>query len=153
MKKYLYILFILIYCSSCFDHSQTKYCLTENDCITLLKQKGGVAYVVAGCKDVKDKPSQSHIKTNTTQSFTFYFAEEMPNKIIVRSQGNIDGENKFEIVNASDGTQFVSFDNNMRSLLYGEGTRRFNEVNSNVNYIDLVIKENYAKNKDGSFIN
>ena len=152
MEKVFYILFVLIFYSSCFDHSETKYCLPENDCVTLLKQTGGVAYVVAGSQNVKDKSLQSHIETNTTQSFTFYFAKEMPNKIIVRSQGNIDGENEFKIMNASEGTQFVQFDNDIRSLLYGIGKRKFNEVNEGVDYIDLSIKENYAKNKDGNFI-
>ena len=51
----------------------------------------------------------------------------------------------------SDRTKY-SEANKINNQLYRKNAEKFNEVNEGVNYIDLVIKDNYAIDKDGVHI-
>jgi len=136
---------------SCFDSGNTTYCLSEDKCITLLKMQGGEAYIVQGKHKGNLELKKDYIKTKSTQALTFYFSDDMPGKIIVRNQGNFDNESGYELI-GSQNNVFIEFDEQLNNQLYSKNAKKFNEVNAGVNYIDLVIKDNYAIDKDGVHI-
>jgi hypothetical protein len=133
-----------------YDQSRTFYCLSDDKCITVWKRLGGKCYIVPSKHYGIFKPSNSYLQTSNTQYLTLYFTNKLPHKIIVRNQGNANEQAEYGILNKSIGNwEIIEYSEDFKSILYKTNAKKFNEVDSNTNYIDLNVKESYAIDKSG----
>jgi len=115
------------------------YCIGGNKCITVWKHIGGKCDVIPGKYFGITRPSSNFIQTTNANNIDFYWCELIPNKLIVRSEQDckIINMNKEDIL-------IIPYDTSLRLILYGNGEKRHDEVNGNVNLMGVNIKENYA---------
>jgi hypothetical protein len=137
-----------------FHGVKSYYCLSENNCITVWKKTANDVYIIPGIYKGNDVPDISHIKTINGQYLTLYFSEDLPQKIIVRDQGNYENNQKgYSIEKGAKGEwQILEYSESYKSTLYNPEAVKFKDVKSSTNYIDLNIQENYATDKSGKKI-
>lgn len=158
MKKIMLLILIVLLplmFSSCKSNGvRSFYCLSTDKCITVWKEGSGDVYVVP-TKYKKNKVSAvSHIKTNDKQFLTLYFSDELPNKIILRNEGNLGSEKKsYNIENDTNSEwEIVEYSDYYKAILYKENAVKFKDVKSTTSYLTLNINENYATDKTGKKI-
>lgn len=134
-----------------FDQSRSFYCLSENRCITVWKRLGNKCYIIPDKYYGVFNPTDNYIRTTNTQYLTLYFSTHIPKTIIVRNQGNSTGEvGEYEIVNILKNiVEIVDYSEEYKKILYKPNALNFIDVESQTEYIDLGIKENYATDKTG----
>lgn len=134
-----------------YDQSRTFYCLSNDKCVTVWKRLGGKCYIIPSKYYGVFKPSSDYIKTTNTQYLTFYFSNDIPNKMIVRNQGSSTGEKRgYEIVNnLSENLEIAEYSDDYKAILYKPDAIKFKDVKTSTEYLDLDIKENYATDKTG----
>lgn len=156
MVKFIHkalISLLIIFNFGCTNQSKFYYCVNDNRCITLWKKDGGDVYIVPDLYFERSIPIKGYIKTVSTQAITFYFSDSLPNQVIVRNQSRHNKNSGYEIIGPFNNKEFVQYNESYKSILYGDKNVKFNDVKNEVDYIDLVIKENYAINKKGEKIN
>lgn len=151
MRKLLYFfLFLVIVIASLllwYDQSKNYYCLSEDKCITVWKRLGGDCYIISGKYSGLFRPSNDYLKTSNTQYLTLYYYDRLPENIIVRDQGTSGGfEGKYEL----RGNIFVEYTDKYKESLYPEDAVYRKDIKEGVVFIDLNIKENYAKDNHGN---
>ena len=130
-----------------FDMSRTYYCFSGNICITVWKRIGGTCYIISNkYSDWKD-PKESYIKTSNTQYLTLYYSKKLPDKIIVRNQGTAEGLNGTYFIH---GNIFVEYGEKFEKMIYGNNVKYENDVQADVYFINVDIKENYAVDNLGN---
>lgn len=136
-----------------FKGARSFYCLpNDEECITVWKRLDDSVYIIPGKYKDNAMPTTSYIKTINGQMLTLYFTEQLPNKIIVRNEGNYkDGIGSYSLKNKKDdGWQFVEYSKEYEKLLYSPNAKKFKDVKPNTNYIGLEIKRNSAVDKFGN---
>ncbi|MRI64667.1 hypothetical protein EDM00_11815 [Ornithobacterium rhinotracheale] len=110
-----------------------------------------MCYIIPGRYYCIFKPDDNYIQTNNKQYLTLYFSNNLPNKIIVRNQGNASGgKGEYKIINnRKEKLQFFAYSDIYKAILYKPNAVKFIDVKPNTEYIDLVIDENYAIDKTG----
>ena len=130
------------------------YCLSEDKCVTVWKKGVNEVYIVPFKYEENKKPDVSYLKTINKQSLTLYFSKELPNKIVVRDEGNLVSNNKmFSIENKVNGEwEFLEYSDKYKAVLYKPDATKFKDVKLNTDYLTLDIHENYATDKAGKKI-
>lgn len=151
MRKLLYFfLFIVIAIVSLllwYDQSKNYYCLSEDKCITVWKRLGGDCYIISGKYSGWFSPSNDYVKTSNTQYLTLYYSNKLPDNVIIRNQGTSGGlEGGYEIT----GDTFVKYTDELKELLYRKNATYHKDIKEGVGFIDLDIKESYAKDNYGT---
>jgi hypothetical protein len=114
------------------------------------KRLGNKCYIIPGKYYWILRPSDNYLKTSNTQYLTLYFSEKLPKKIIVRNQGISSGKDEYEIRNNPKGDwELLEYSERYKLILYQTHARKFKDVKTTTNYLDLAIKENYAIDKTG----
>jgi len=146
LKRSILILLLLVW----YDQSRSFYCLSENQCVTVWKRLGNKCYIIPGKYYGILSPSDDYLLTSNTQYLTLYFSEKLPKKIIVRNQGSSSGKAEYKIRHSSRGNWEISeYSERYKLVIYRNQARKFSDVQETANYIDLDIKENYARDKTG----
>lgn len=148
-------LIYLILNAAFYKGTRSFYCLpNDEECVTVWKKLDDSVYIIPGKYKDNAMPTASYIKTINGQMLTLYFTEQLPNKIIVRNEGNYkDGIGSYSLENKKDDEwQFVEFSNQYQSILYKSDASKFEDVKVNTTYISINIKENYAVDKSGNKI-
>ncbi|MCF2489884.1 hypothetical protein [Dyadobacter sp. CY347] len=134
----------------CRDQTRTFYCLPNGQCVTVWKRMGNNCYIIPDKYYGIFTPSLSHIETSNTQYLTLYFNDNYPKSIVVRNQGNITGKREIKIIIYPYGDWKLSgYSEDNRSVFYERNARKFRDVKAHIDYIDLDIKENYGRDKNG----
>ncbi|MHC5310127.1 hypothetical protein ACYSNM_08660 [Myroides sp. LJL116] len=138
-----------------YDQSRTFYCVSNDKCVTVWKRLGGKCYIIPSKYYGVFKPSENYIKATNTQYLTLYFSNDIPNKMIVRDQGNSMGKGeKYEIVNnLPEELEINDYSDDYNVILYKSDAVKFKDVKTSTEYIDLNIFENYATDKNGNTFN
>jgi len=148
-----WIFFLML--SSCTSSGvRSFYCLSEDKCVTVWKTGNNEVYIVPFKYEKNKKPDVSYLKTINKQFLTLYFSKELPNKIVVRDEGNLVSNNKmFSIENKVSGEwEFLEYSDKYKAVLYKPDATKFKDVKLNTDYLTLNIQENYATDKSGKKI-
>jgi len=98
------------------------------------------------------KPSSNHIKTSSDNFVTLYWNAKSSNKIYARF-GNQD----YQIFNPKPNLTIIEDFNskykyNLDTVFYSGIGKQSNEVNEDISFVDVYIKEEFAKDKNGDLI-
>jgi len=141
--------------NSCkYSEVRSFYCLSEDKCITVWKTGNDEVYIIPSKYERNKKPNISYIKTINGQFLTLYFSKNLPNKIIVRNEGNLMNNKKmYSIENRMKGKwMFVQYSADHKDLLYTLNATKFKDVKLSTDYLIINIQENYATDKTGKKI-
>ncbi len=133
------------------DGVKLYYCVSDNKCVTVWKKTNGDVYVIPDKYEGNAAPSISYIKTINKQFLTLYFSEEIPYKIVVRDEGNLESNQKrYTIENIERGEwSLLEYSEEYKSILYEPDAEKFKDVKSATEYLTINIYENYATDKTG----
>lgn len=151
MKFGFKVLILLLFLFIGFDQSRSFYCLSGNHCVTVWKRLGNKCYIIPGKYYNVVSPSNNYLETSNTQYLTIYFTNKIPNKIIVKNQGDSGGdEGGFKIKSSSkENWEMLEYLEQYKSIIYKTEASKLNEVQETTSYINLYIDENYATDKTG----
>ncbi len=144
----LLLIFLLVFLW--FNQSRSFYCIGSDRCITVWKRLGNVCYIIPykyyGLSPLK----QNYIKLSNTADITFYWSDSLDNKIIFRT------DSKFFLENNSEETLLNYYDSvlhlKLEEVIYHHDAKRIKDVKPNVGYINVDIRSNHARDKEGKKI-
>ena len=148
MRRFFFYFFVTVAVAAIwFGESRKFFCLSNGKCVTVWKTYNNVCYIIPGRYYGIIKPMDNYLESSNTDFLTIYFSDALPNTIIYKSEKPLKLKNadKDEIV-------FLDYDKDIQkwdSILYLPNAKRSNEVKSNAQLLDIIIKENYAMDKDG----
>jgi hypothetical protein len=145
------LIIYLVIDSLAFNGVRSFYCLSDDKCVTVWKKTNGEVFIIPDKYVENSEPSVSHIKTINKQFLTLYFSEEIPQKIVVRDQGNLESNLKrYTIEKREKGKwEFLEYSEEYKSILYGQDAKKFKDVKLVADYLTINIHENYATDKTG----
>ncbi len=150
MKKTILFFFVVIlFLFVWYGESRKFFCLKDGNCITVWKTYNNVCYIIPGKYYSLWAPSNNFIKTSNLNELTIFFTDELPNTFIVQSKEKLKVYNK-------EGCVFLDYNLDsarLKKILYKPDAKRFyKDLKLNARLIDIDIKENYARDKDGKTI-
>ena len=152
----LLISFLIIYFvikSLRFDDPRFVYCLDNDECVTVWRKNKKEIFIVMGKYGGDSIPEESHIITDNEQLLTLYFSDSLPDKIVVKNEGNMKNiQGEYEMIEGNGRWTFVDFTYKYDSILYKPNSISFNDVYSWTEYLNIFIKENFATDKTGKKI-
>lgn len=158
MKRIIWILvtgIMFFFVSSCkTDGMRYIYCLSGDKCVTVWKTSSGEVYIIPSQYKEDNEPNVNYIKTINEQFLTLYFSKNLPNKIIVRDEGNLMNNKKmYSIENRKKGEwEFIEYSADYKDVLYTPNATKFKDVKLSTDYLIINIQENYATDKTGKKI-
>lgn len=142
--------------SSCkTDGMRYYYCLSGDQCVTVWKRGSGEVYIIPSVYKESKEPNVNFIKTINEQFLTLYFSKNLPNKIIVRDEGNLKNNKKMYSIENNKMTgkwKFLEYSADYKNVLYNPDATKFKDVKFSTDYLIINIEENYATNKIGKKI-
>lgn len=148
------VVFYLIINALTSNGMKSFYCLSDDKCVTVWKRANGDVYIIPDKYEDNVEPSVSYIKTINKQFLTLYFSEEIPQKIVVRDEGNLESNQKrYTIENREKGKwNLLEYSEEYKAILYERDAKKFKDVKSITEYLTINIHENYATDKTGKKI-
>lgn len=148
MKKLWVIFGFIIIVLFYFLENRTFYCLTDNECITVWKTFNKTCIISPGKYYGLVKPNDNYIVTTNSNDITIFWNSKLNNSIILKCEQNykIINSNKEKIVIHDFKNKNLDFLN----ILYLKNSKKFSDVKSEVDFISVNIKENYALDKNGN---
>lgn len=156
MKKIVEILifglvFFLTVSSCRTTDVRSFYCLSEDKCVTVWKTGNGEVYIIPSIYKGNMLPDVSYIKTVNQQFLTLFFSKDLPNKIIIRDEGNfVNNKKMYSVENRLKGDwEFLEYSDEYKNVLYKSDATKFKDVKLSTDYLTLNIQENHATDKTG----
>ncbi|MGY4538178.1 hypothetical protein ACVW0P_002598 [Mucilaginibacter sp. UYNi724] len=125
------------------------YCLKDAGCVTVWKTYGKVCYIIPGKYYGILKPANDFIETANDNNITVFFAPEITNGLIFRSDHNVkvyNGIKKHTLLNYNQDKK------KYERMLYSKNARNNADTKGGVNLIDIFIRENFALDKNGQLL-
>jgi hypothetical protein len=132
----IYLLIIVFFGKQVYRVEQDKY-------ITVWKRFGGDCYIMPYRYYGLILPNDNYIKTDNASQFQFYFLENSPNVIVIRTS------NKYIFKNKKGSLKVINFDERDAYKFFSLSS---GNLKKGVNYIFINVKESYAFDSSGKSI-
>ena len=146
MKKHRILILVIAMIVVWFGEIRSFYCIEGNRCVTVWKTYNNTCYIIPGKYYGVVKPSKRpYIETTNIAMMTLIWDEKSDTIVVNSSKSKISNI-------ASNKVYIIDYNSNARvyDSLYTYFDGYVKKINHDIHYMNIMIKENYATDKDGN---